>query len=147
MTRVSNSEFRWSNFRREIRPMTRLAVPIVLANLGWMTMAIVDTMMVGRVSAEAIGTVSLGGVIFATVGSFGGGVMLGLDTLVSQASGAGNVRDCHHSLLSSLYLGLPLSAALMGFLWLFDPLLGRFGINPGVLSRPSIWRNRSPSRW
>jgi len=115
--------------------MTRLAVPIVLANLGWMTMAIVDTMMVGRVSAEAIGAVSLGGVIFMTVGSSGGGVMFGLDTLVSQAFGRGDLKDCHHSLLSGLYLGLPLSAALMGFLWLFTPLLGRIGINPAVLSQ------------
>ena len=115
--------------------MTRLAVPIALSNLGWMTMAIVDTIMVGRVSAEAIGAVSLGGVIFITVGSFGGGVMFGLDTLVAQAFGAGDLDDCRHSLLSGLYLGLPLSAALMGFLWLFTPLLGRFGINPGVLNQ------------
>ncbi|MGO9274539.1 MAG: MATE family efflux transporter, partial [Terriglobia bacterium] len=135
MTRVSNFEFRVSNFRRELRPMTHVAVPIVLANLGWMTMAIVDTMMVGRVSAAAMGAVSLGGVIFMTVGSFGGGVMFGLDTLVAQAFGAGDLQDCHHSLLSGLYLGLPLSAALMGLLWLFTPLLGRFGINPGVLSQ------------
>ena len=113
--------------------MTRLALPIVLANLGWMTMGIVDTMMVGRVSAAAIGAVSLGGIIFMTVGNFGGGVMFGLDTLVSQAFGAGDLQDCHHSLLSGLYLGLPLSAVLMGFLWLFTPLLGRFGINPAVL--------------
>ncbi|HMD99888.1 MAG TPA: MATE family efflux transporter [Terriglobia bacterium] len=135
MTRVSNFELRVSSFRREIRPMTRLAVPIVLANLGWMTMAIVDTIMVGRVSAEAIGAVSLGGVIFTAVGSSGGGVMFALDTLISQAFGAGDIEDCHHSLLSGLYLGLPLSAALMGFLWLFTPLLGGFGINPAVLNQ------------
>ena len=29
----------------EARPMLRLALPLVLAELGWMTMAIVDTMM------------------------------------------------------------------------------------------------------
>jgi len=112
--------------------MTRLAVPIVLGNLGWMTMGIVDTMMVGRVSAEAIGAVSLASILFITLGAFGGGVMLGLDTLVPQAFGAGDVKDCHHSLLSSLYLSLPLSALLMGFLWWSAPLLGRFRINPAV---------------
>jgi MATE family, multidrug efflux pump len=122
----------FQTFRHEIRPMTRLAVPIVLANLGWMTMGIVDTIMVGRVSAEAIGAVSLASILFITVGAFGGGVMLSLDTLVSQAFGAGDVKDCHHSLLSSLYLSLPLSALLMGFLWWSAPLLGRFGINPAV---------------
>jgi len=38
--------------------------------------------MVGRVGAEAIGAVSLASILFITVGAFGGGVMLGLDTLV-----------------------------------------------------------------
>ena len=32
----------------EVRPMLRLAIPLVLAELGWMTMGVVDTMMVGR---------------------------------------------------------------------------------------------------
>lgn len=40
----------------------------MLANLGWMTMGIVDTMMVGRVGAEAIGAVSLASILFITVG-------------------------------------------------------------------------------
>ncbi len=49
--------------RAEFRPTLRLAVPLVLAELGWMSMAVVDTMMVGRLpnSAVAISAVSLGG--------------------------------------------------------------------------------------
>ena len=47
--------------------MVRLAGPLVLAELGWMLMVIVDTIMVGRVSPAAIGAVSLGGVLFYTV--------------------------------------------------------------------------------
>jgi Na+-driven multidrug efflux pump len=63
---------------QELRPMLRLAAPLVLAELGWMGMGIVDTMMVGRVSATAMGTVSLGSVLFYTVAIFGSGLMLGL---------------------------------------------------------------------
>ena len=44
--------------------MTRLATPIVLAELGWMGMGIVDTMMVGRVGADAIAAVGLGAMMF-----------------------------------------------------------------------------------
>ena len=43
----------------ELRAMFSLAAPLVLTELGWMAMGIVDTMFVGRVSAEAIGAVSL----------------------------------------------------------------------------------------
>ena len=44
----------------EARPMVHLAMPLVFAELGWMTMGIVDTMMVGRQanSAVAIGAVT-----------------------------------------------------------------------------------------
>src|ERR1700756_4671895 len=79
----------------EAHPMIRLALPLVLAELGWMTMAIVDTMMVGRQanSAVAIGAVSLGSILFNSAAIFGTGLMLGLDTLVSHSYGAGNVEE------------------------------------------------------
>ena len=114
--------------------MFQLALPIVLAELGWMAMSVVDVMVVGRLpdSAQAIGAVSVGSVIFYTVGVFGMGLLLGLDTLVSQAFGAGNVDDCHHSLLQGIYLSLAATPVLMGFVWLCIWLLGRFGIEPGV---------------
>ncbi|HSC28303.1 MAG TPA: hypothetical protein VLD67_13575, partial [Vicinamibacterales bacterium] len=50
--------------RQEFRPMFVLAVPVVLAELGWMTMGLVDTLMVGRLSPEAIGAVGIGSAVF-----------------------------------------------------------------------------------
>jgi len=113
--------------------MLKLAAPLVLAELGWMGMGVVDTMMVGRVSAEAIGAVSLGSVLFYAVAIFGSGLMLGLDTLVSQAYGAGKLMDCHRALVSAVYFSLPLAPGLMMLVWCWVPLLGRFGIHPAVL--------------
>jgi len=77
--------------------MLGLAWPLVLTNLSWIVMGLVDTMMVGRVSAVAIGAVSLGGVVFFTVATFGVALLLGLDSLVPQAFGAGNLADCRRS--------------------------------------------------
>lgn len=113
--------------------MAELAWPLVLANLAWIAMGIVDTMMVGRVSAEAIGAVSLGGVIFSVTAIFGSGVMLGMDALVPQAFGSGDITGCHRWLWNSLYLGLPLSVLLMVAMWISIPPLGAVGINPNVL--------------
>src|SRR6516165_2423815 len=125
----------FSTFRAEIRPTLHLALPLVLAELGWMSMAIVDTMMVGRLgnSAVAMGAVSLGSAVFMVLALFGEGLLLGLDTLVSQAFGAGKLTDCHRSLVSSLYLCLCLAPALMGGIWLVAPCLRSFGIHPSVL--------------
>lgn len=113
--------------------MLRLAAPLVMAELGWMGMGIVDTMMVGRVGAAAMGAVSLGSVLFYTVAIFGSGLMLGLDTLVSQAYGGRRPMDCHRSLISAVYFSLPLAPALMLLVWCWVPLLARFGIYPAVL--------------
>jgi MATE family multidrug resistance protein len=114
--------------------MLTLAWPLVLAEIGWMAMAIVDTIMVGHMpnSAEAIGGVSLGGVMFYTVGIFGGSLLLSLDTKVSQAFGAGDLVDANHSLLNALYLIVPLTPALMSLLWLAGRLLPLMHINPDV---------------
>ena len=121
--------------RVELRPTIQLAMPLVLAEIGWMSMAIVDTMMVGRLpdSAVAIGAVSLGSILFHTLSFFGGGLLIGLDTLVSQAFGAGRREDCHRSLLNSIYLSFVMTPPLLGLIWLAGPILAPFRVDPKVL--------------
>jgi MATE family multidrug resistance protein len=125
-----------TQFRQEFRPMLRLAGPLVLAELGWMMMGVIDTIMVGHLpySAEAIGAVSLGTVLFYLIALYGGSILLGLDTLVSQAFGAGDIEDCHHSLINSIYLVLIMTPFLMAIVWFTIPLMPRFGVNPAVLA-------------
>jgi MATE family multidrug resistance protein len=127
---------RLQTLRAEFRPTLRLAIPLVLAELGWMSMAIVDTMMVGRLpnSAVAISAVSLGGILVHTLAFFGGGLLVGLDTLVSQAFGAGQREDCHRSLVHGIYLSLALTPLLMAPVWFFDPLLRHAEIAPDILA-------------
>ncbi|HET8923843.1 MAG TPA: MATE family efflux transporter [Candidatus Acidoferrum sp.] len=122
--------------RAELRPTLRLALPLVLAELGWMSMAVVDTIMVGRLpnSAVAIAAVSLGGILVHVLAFFGGGLLVGLDTLVSQAFGAGRREDCHRSLVHGIYLGLALTPLLMTPVWFFDSLLRLARITPDIIT-------------
>jgi MATE family, multidrug efflux pump len=121
--------------------MFRLAAPLVLAEIGWMAMGVVDTMAVGRVGAIAMGAVSIGAMIFYTIGVFGGGLLLGLDTLVSQAFGAGDGDDCRRSLHNGIWLALSLVFPVMALVWGCIPLLAKLGIDPAVLiaTRPYLW--------
>ena len=127
----------WIDFRLEARSVLTLAWPLVLAEVGWMAMSIVDTMMVGRMpnSAEAIGAVSLGAIIFYTAAICGGTLLFSLDTKVSQSFGAGDLKDANHSLLNALYIVAPLAPGLMFVIWLVGHFLPRMGANPGVLSQ------------
>lgn len=115
--------------------MLRLAVPVVLAELGWMAMGVVDTMMVGRVSAEAIGAVSIGRAVFIFVAIAGIGVLLGLDALVSNAFGARRLDECHRSLLAGLYLSLFMAVPATLIVRLLGRGLVAWGLEPGVLSQ------------
>jgi MATE family multidrug resistance protein len=126
----------FQTLRAEFRPTLRLAIPLVLAELGWMSMAIVDTMMVGRLpnSAVAISAVSLGGILVHTLAFFGGGLLTGLDTLVSQAFGAGQREDCHRSLVHGIYLSFALAPLLMAPVWFFDSLLRQAHIAPDIIA-------------
>ncbi len=119
----------------ELRPTLRLSIPLIVAELGWMAMGIVDTMMVGRLpnSAVAIGAVSLGGGLYYTIAIFGSGLLLGLDTMVAQAFGRKDLADARTSLVNSLILALILAPLMMGVVSLWPPLVQRMHIDPQVL--------------
>jgi MATE family multidrug resistance protein len=107
-----------TSVRRELRPMFRLAAPLAVAELGWMSMGFVDILMAGRLGPAAIGAGSLGNMLFFPIAICGTGILMGLDTVVSQAYGAKDLQDCRRSLINALWMSLgigPLvAAALLG---------------------------------
>ena len=117
--------------------MLRLAAPLALTELGWLAMSFTDTVMVGRLpdSATAIGAVSLGSTLFYTIGVFGSGVMLGMDTLVAQAYGARKLEECHRIMWNSLYLAGAIAPLLMLSVLLLLPLFPRVGLEPALVAQ------------
>ena len=116
-----------SRFRTELAALLRLAIPVVLSELGWMAMSIVDTIMVGRLSPAAIGAVGISSAIFYVPALFGIGLLLGLDTLVAQAFGRGDFDDCHRALAQGVYLAIvfaPLAMLVVGFAPHLFPIIG-----------------------
>jgi len=95
--------------RSDIEAMVRLAIPVVVVQVGMMLFGVVDTMVVGRLSSQALASVALGHVAVITISSFGIGVLLGIDPLLNQALGA---RD-RNAFRRSVQRGFILSAALM----------------------------------
>ena len=119
-----------SSVRTEFMPMLKIAVPVVMAELGWMTMGVVDTVMVGRLGPEAISAAGVGNSMHIAFAIFGMAVMLGLDTLVSQAYGARDIRDCHRWFFDGLTLAAMLAVPIMTLLlllWFAIPSLGFHG--------------------
>ncbi len=95
--------------RRDLEAMIRLALPVVVVQVGMMLLGVVDTMVVGHLSSEALAAVALGHVAVMAVSSFGIGMLLALDPLVAQAVGAGD----EDAIRLSVQRGMVVAIALM----------------------------------
>jgi Na+-driven multidrug efflux pump len=86
------------------------AMPMVLALLLRTGFNIVDAIYVGRISAEAIAAVSLAFPIMFFIHAIGGGVDVGVTSLIARYMGAKKVEKAdnvaEHGLLSGLVLGI-----------------------------------------
>ncbi len=114
--------------------MLRIAIPLALAELGWMSMGVVDTIMVGRLpdSAVSIGAASVGNALFYVFAIFGIGLMSGLDTLVSQAFGANDWPAARRALASGFGLALCATPVLAACILGGAPILKLIGVTAAV---------------
>lgn len=119
-------------WRGELRALIALAIPVVLSELGWMAQGVVDTIMVGSLGPAAIGAVALGNAVYYIPSFCGLGLLLGLDTLVSQAYGREDHDACHRWLAQGVYLCILLSVPIMLVTALLSLGFARCGITPEV---------------
>lgn len=114
--------------------MLTLAAPVVIAELGWVTMGIVDTLMVGDLGPEAIGAVGLASAMFIAVAVFGMGLLLGLDPLVAQAFGAGRIDECHRWLVAGVWLAILATPPIVAIVYLLKLALPLAGLPDQVVA-------------
>jgi multidrug resistance protein, MATE family len=113
--------------------LLRLALPIVVVQLGIMFMGVIDTIMVGHLSARALAAVALGNLYFWACYIFGMGVIMALDPVIAQAVGARDevavARGFQRGFLVAVLLTLPISIVLL----FADPILRALGQPPDVV--------------
>jgi len=124
------------DIRSELPLLLHLAIPLIMGELGWMAMSVVDTVMVGRLpnSAVSMAAAALAQVIFNTLAFGIGGVLLGLDTLISQAFGAKELKQANRWLLHGLVLAVALAVVLMLLFSIAPALLLRLPVDHTVLA-------------
>ena len=108
----------------------KLAGPVILAEVGWMSMGLVDTVMVGPLGPAAIAATGMGSGVFTAIVIFGMGLMLGLDAFVSQAHGAGNERECVLWLHQGVWLACCVAPIAMALTWILYGTLDYWGLHP-----------------
>ena len=124
------------SIRQQIRPVLALALPLIAAELGWMSMGIVDTVMVGHMQNPAlnIASAALGQVLYNTIAFGIGGVLLSLDTYLSQSHGAGRYDEANRWLYHGLILAALLAAVLYSIIAAAPLVMTRLPIDQRVLA-------------
>jgi MATE family multidrug resistance protein len=122
----------WEHARKEFPDLLRLALPVVAGEIGWSLMTTVDTIIVGPLGAGALAAVSLGAAANIILVISGIGLLLGLDTLVSQAFGARDYEDCNHSLIQGIWIAVLLAVPMTLLQRNLDPAFALMRINPEV---------------
>ena len=97
----------------EVGILVRLAIPVALAQLGMMSMGLVDLWMVGRLGKDSLGGVALGDLWAFGTTAIGMGIVMGLDPIVSQAHGAGDGERAGRA----LQRGVVVACLLGGVIW------------------------------
>jgi len=136
MHAAARTRLQSKDIRAELPALLHLAIPLIAGELGWIAMSVVDTIMVGRLpnSAVSMAAAALSQVLFNTF-TFGiGGVLLGLDTLISQSFGAKQLHQANRWLLHGLVLAVALAAALCAILTLTPVMLLHLPVDRTVLT-------------
>ena len=117
---------------RELKALLTLAGPVVLAEIGWMSMGVVDTLMVGPLGPAAIAATGMSSGVFTAIVIFGMGMMLGLDALVSRAYGAGRPDECLRWLQHGVCLALITAPVVMALASAAFLTIDAWGLHPDI---------------
>lgn len=118
----------------ELKGLWRLALPLALAQMGQALMGLVDTAVLGRLSAEAQAAAGLGNSLTFTLSYFGMGVMLALDPLVAQAVGAKQLGRARRWMWQGVWLAAAVSVPIMLGVAVVPFLLEPFGVTRALAS-------------
>ena len=118
------------DLRREAAALCKLALPLILVYAGYNVMGLVDTVIVGRLNAAALGGVGIGNGIFNALALVGLGAVLGVDPIAAQAIGAGDEAGARQALRAGLrvawLVGIPITLLVIGTSFLLAPA----GVDP-----------------
>jgi multidrug resistance protein, MATE family len=123
--------------RRETPRLLAIALPLALAQLAQNSMGLVDTLMAGRLGADALAGIALGSVSAFFVTIVLAAMLFAVGPLVAQATGAKRPADAVVALRQGLLWSVLLTPPAMGLLWLLPAVLARMELDPAAVSLAS----------
>jgi MATE family multidrug resistance protein len=116
----------------ELTETLKLAVPIVLTQLGQIAMMTTDLALIGRLGDEAVAAAALAHTVFFVSFTFGMGLVSAVAPLAAQAFGARNPRQVRRALRVGLWAALLISLPIMAFPLYGEQILLTLGQAPAT---------------
>ncbi|MEG0467159.1 MAG: MATE family efflux transporter [Mucinivorans sp.] len=111
----------------------RLALPVIIAQVGQMSVQLVDTLMVGQLGAVPLAGVSFANSLMLPISIAGMGLAMGLTPLVGRATARGDFSRVQSLLKNSIVLNAAIGVFLTGLLFLATFLLDKMGQDAEIL--------------
>jgi multidrug resistance protein, MATE family len=118
----------------EVSAQLRLAIPLAAQQIGFQLMGSVDAAMLGRYDDAALAGAGIGNNLLFAISSIGLGVVMGLDTVLPQALGAGRRDDARRLLAAGIRLAI-LVGLLASLVVLASPALLELADVPADVAR------------
>jgi len=116
----------------EVRALLRLAGPLIVNNLSIAGMQFADAVMAGRLGAEALAAVAVGGSVWFLGFTVCLGLMMALSPIAARYYGAGEPEMIGRYTRQGLWLAVVLGLTLFTLAQFFvEPALSFLGIDPG----------------
>ncbi|KRP85018.1 MATE family efflux transporter [Bradyrhizobium yuanmingense] len=117
-------------FAVEFIEIAKLALPMVLTQLGQVAMMTTDLAFIGGIGVEAVAAAGLAVKVYLVSITFGMGLLAASATFAAQAFGANNLAVVRRSLRMGLWIALLLSVPIMAILLCSEQILLALGQAP-----------------
>jgi len=114
----------------EIKKTIQLSFPIVIGQIGQLSMSVVDNIMVGKIGAQSLAAASIANALFTLIMVVGFGVSMAVTPLTAIAYGRGDDKKCGVVLRQGLLLNLVCGFILCGITLVLSECI-RFLKQPG----------------
>ncbi|MDA0705781.1 MAG: MATE family efflux transporter [Proteobacteria bacterium] len=123
--------FSSGNWRHELRALLGLAGPLIVNNLSMAGIHFADAVMAGRLGAESLAAVAVGGSVWFFGFAFCLGTMMAISPIAARHYGAGNPEIIGRYTRQGILLGIIMAIALIAIFYLFaGSALDLVGIDP-----------------
>ena len=118
----------------ESRTTIRLAIPLIVGQLGQMLISLSDTLMLGWLGVTELAACSFANTLIYLPMMFGIGMSMAVSIRVSQARGANDPPAARAALRHGLYITLALGLLTLATAFALLPFLGMFKQDPKIIA-------------